>query len=100
MSDASIIGVGAMGSALASALLRDGHRVTVWNRTSAKAESLVRDGASPVVLVCVDNHDVTRDISLGRMSGAVSPAAFSCTRQCVASILAFLRMPLGLSERG
>jgi 3-hydroxyisobutyrate dehydrogenase-like beta-hydroxyacid dehydrogenase len=88
MSDASIIGVGAMGSALASALLRDGHHVTVWNRTSAKAESLVRDGAtlapdvasavaaSPVVLVCVDNYDVTRDIFAGpdvrsRLSGRV-----------------------------
>ncbi|MBA3319825.1 MAG: NAD(P)-dependent oxidoreductase [Pyrinomonadaceae bacterium] len=70
----SIIGLGAMGSALARTLLRDGHRVTVWNRTGAKAESLVRDGAtlapsvasavgaSPVVLVCVDGYKVTRSI--------------------------------------
>jgi 3-hydroxyisobutyrate dehydrogenase-like beta-hydroxyacid dehydrogenase len=63
-----------MGSALARALLRDGHRVTVWNRTRTKAEPLVRDGAilapdpasavvgSPVVIVCVDNYEVTRAI--------------------------------------
>ena len=74
MSDISVIGLGAMGSALARALLSVGHRVTVWNRTSSKAESLVRDGAtsapdlvsavvaSPVILVCVDNYDVTRAV--------------------------------------
>lgn len=38
MSEVSVIGLGAMGSALAGALLRDGHRITVWNRTTAKAE--------------------------------------------------------------
>jgi 3-hydroxyisobutyrate dehydrogenase-like beta-hydroxyacid dehydrogenase len=32
-----------MGSGLAQALLYDGHRVTVWNRTGAKAEPLVSD---------------------------------------------------------
>jgi 3-hydroxyisobutyrate dehydrogenase-like beta-hydroxyacid dehydrogenase len=63
-----------MGSALARALLHNGDRVTVWNRTSAKAEPLVRDGAvlapsaasavsaSPVVLVCVEDYNVTRSI--------------------------------------
>lgn len=63
-----------MGSALARALLRAGDRVTVWNRTSAKAGPLARDGArvaadaasavaaSPIVLVCVDNYDVSRAI--------------------------------------
>ena len=88
MSDVSIIGLGAMGSALARALLRDGRRITVWNRTSTKAELLVRDGAtlapdpasavvaSPVVLVCVDNYEVTRAILSGqdvrpRLSGRV-----------------------------
>jgi 3-hydroxyisobutyrate dehydrogenase-like beta-hydroxyacid dehydrogenase len=45
MSEVSVVGLGAMGSALARALRRDGHRVTVWNRTGAKAEPLVRDGA-------------------------------------------------------
>jgi phosphoglycerate dehydrogenase-like enzyme len=39
-SEVSVIGLGAMGSALARALLHNGDRVTVWNRTSAKAEPL------------------------------------------------------------
>lgn len=74
MSEISTIGLGAMGSALARTLLRAGHRVTVWNRTGAKAEPLVRDGAtgaadaasailaSPIVLICVDSYEVTRSI--------------------------------------
>ena len=78
MSDASVVGLGAMGSALARALLSAGHGVTGWNRTSTKAEPLVRDGAaraadlasaivaSPVVLICVDNYEVTRDILSGK----------------------------------
>src|SRR5918992_6284527 len=81
--EVSVIGLGVMGSALARALLSNGHRVTVWNRTSAKAEPLVRDGAvladsaasavrpSPVVLVCVEDYKVTRSI-LGREE--VAPA--------------------------
>jgi 3-hydroxyisobutyrate dehydrogenase-like beta-hydroxyacid dehydrogenase len=74
MSDVSVIGLGSMGSALARAMLRAGHRVTVWNRTAAKAAPLTSEGAtmaasaatavaaSPVVIVCVDDYDVTRTI--------------------------------------
>jgi len=43
--EVSVIGLGMMGSTLAQLLLRHGYRVTVWNRTSAKADPLVRDGA-------------------------------------------------------
>jgi 3-hydroxyisobutyrate dehydrogenase-like beta-hydroxyacid dehydrogenase len=45
MSDVSVIGLGAMGSALVQALLKSGHKVTVWNRSPAKAEVLVAKGA-------------------------------------------------------
>lgn len=74
MSDVSVIGLGAMGSALARALVKNGHRVTVWNRTTAKAEPLVRAGAkraesaaaavaaSPFVVVCVDTYAIARTI--------------------------------------
>ena len=74
MSDVSVVGLGAMGSALAKVVLRDGHGVTVWNRTAAKAEPLgeagatvatdlaAAVGASPVVLVCVDDYTVTRQL--------------------------------------
>jgi 3-hydroxyisobutyrate dehydrogenase-like beta-hydroxyacid dehydrogenase len=72
--EVSVIGLGAMGSTLAGLLLRNGHRVAVWNRTSAKAEPLVKDGAvlapnaasavsaSPSVMVCVEDYQVTRSI--------------------------------------
>jgi 3-hydroxyisobutyrate dehydrogenase-like beta-hydroxyacid dehydrogenase len=69
MSDVTVIGLGAMGSAMVRALLRDGHHVTVWNREDAfkeKAElALANDGAlpapdlasavsaSPVVIMCL-----------------------------------------------
>ena len=65
MQDVSVIGIGAMGAALAKALLADEHRVTVWNRTSSKCAALGRAGAriahsvaeavdaSRVVIVCV-----------------------------------------------
>jgi 3-hydroxyisobutyrate dehydrogenase-like beta-hydroxyacid dehydrogenase len=66
--EVSVIGLGMMGSRLAQLLLRHGYRVTVWNRTSAKAEPFVREGAmvapsaaaavraSPIVVVCVYDY--------------------------------------------
>lgn len=45
MSGVSVIGLGAMGSALAGALLKSGLSVTLWNRSPAKAEALVAKGA-------------------------------------------------------
>ncbi|MEU5302710.1 NAD(P)-dependent oxidoreductase [Streptomyces noursei] len=41
----TIIGLGRMGQALASAFLEAGHPTTVWNRTASKADQLVADGA-------------------------------------------------------
>lgn len=40
-------GLGLMGSAMAARLLREGHDLTVWNRTAARAEPLVALGARP-----------------------------------------------------
>ena len=71
MSGISVIGLGAMGSALARALVKAGHEVTVWNRSPQKMEPLVdlgADGAesvletvqaSPLILVCIDNYAAT-----------------------------------------
>jgi 3-hydroxyisobutyrate dehydrogenase-like beta-hydroxyacid dehydrogenase len=39
------LGMGLMGSRMARNLLRKGFSVTVWNRTRARAEELVKDGA-------------------------------------------------------
>jgi 3-hydroxyisobutyrate dehydrogenase-like beta-hydroxyacid dehydrogenase len=44
--EAGLIGLGGMGTGLAKSLLRAGHRVTVYNRTPARAEALRGDGAT------------------------------------------------------
>lgn len=72
MTGTVIAGLGAMGSALARALLAAGEDVTVWNRSADKAAALASDGAriaeslagavaaNPVTIFCVTSHDDTR----------------------------------------
>jgi len=71
MTDISVIGLGDMGSALASTLLKNGYSVTVWNRSPDKAAPLIAAGAllvstpseaisaSPATITCVTSHDQT-----------------------------------------
>ncbi len=63
-----------MGTALATLLLKDNYRVTVWNRSPEKARVLVELGAtrlddpaeaiqrSDVVVVCVTNYESARSV--------------------------------------
>lgn len=44
--EVGLIGLGGMGTGMAKSLLRAGHRVTVFNRTQARAEALRGDGAT------------------------------------------------------
>jgi 3-hydroxyisobutyrate dehydrogenase-like beta-hydroxyacid dehydrogenase len=44
----SFIGLGSMGSAMATRLIESGHDVTVWNRSAGATEALVSAGASAV----------------------------------------------------
>ena len=46
MSGISLLGLGAMGLPMGEVLLARGHTLTVWNRTSAKAEALAARGAT------------------------------------------------------
>ena len=74
MTDVTVIGLGAMGSALAGALLKAGQNVTVWNRTAERAVPLVQHGAtaakdvrqavaaSPVIVVCVYDYAASRAV--------------------------------------
>lgn len=74
MSDVSVIGAGAMGSALVAVLAASGIEVTVWNRTREKAESLSRPGvrlaesvgatlmSSPLTIVSVSDHELGRTL--------------------------------------
>lgn len=41
----AVLGLGAMGSRMAARLLKEGYRVTVWNRSLEKANALVEAGA-------------------------------------------------------
>ena len=53
--DIGLIGLGRMGAGIAKTLLRNGNRLTVYNRTRSRAESLGKEGAkvaSSVVEAC------------------------------------------------
>jgi 3-hydroxyisobutyrate dehydrogenase-like beta-hydroxyacid dehydrogenase len=43
-----MIGLGRMGAGMAANLLQGGHQVVVYNRTPAKAEALIAQGAKAV----------------------------------------------------
>lgn len=49
--DVTVLGLGAMGSALAAALLAANREVTVWNRSAGRAAGLVARGASEATTV-------------------------------------------------
>ncbi|QFU90247.1 NAD(P)-dependent oxidoreductase [Amycolatopsis sp. YIM 10] len=66
--DVTVVGLGAIGSALAHALLNAGYSVTAWNRTPGRAPALadheVADidqavAASPVTIACLTTYDAT-----------------------------------------
>ncbi len=50
-SEVAVLSIGAMGSAMARALLAQGHEVTVWNRSPGKTETLVQLGARQAATV-------------------------------------------------
>ncbi|MEU9960677.1 NAD(P)-dependent oxidoreductase [Streptomyces sp. NPDC050982] len=70
----TVIGLGLMGQALAQAFLRDGYPTTVWNRTAAKAEPLIAQGATladsigdavaagELVIVCLSDYDAVHKL--------------------------------------
>jgi 3-hydroxyisobutyrate dehydrogenase-like beta-hydroxyacid dehydrogenase len=77
----AFIGLGVMGFPMAGHLVRKGHKVTVYNRTTAKAErfSALQQGAAKwaptpreaakgadFVFSCVGNDDDLRSVTLGR----------------------------------
>ncbi|ADB51393.1 NAD(P)-binding domain-containing protein [Conexibacter woesei] len=79
----AVLGLGAMGRALAGALLAAGRPVTVWNRTAGKADELVARGAreaasaseaivgTDLAVVCLLDDSTVRD-TLGPIAGELS----------------------------
>jgi 3-hydroxyisobutyrate dehydrogenase-like beta-hydroxyacid dehydrogenase len=73
----TVLGLGNLGRALAEAFLREGHPVTVWNRSAAKASELKVPGAvvagtaaeavaaSGLVIVAVLDHPAARRVLSG-----------------------------------
>jgi 3-hydroxyisobutyrate dehydrogenase-like beta-hydroxyacid dehydrogenase len=71
------IGLGHMGAGMAANLLRAGHRLTVFNRTPAKAEALITQGATlatsiaeasrnGAVVTMLANDEAVENVVLGR----------------------------------
>jgi 3-hydroxyisobutyrate dehydrogenase len=90
--DLAFLGLGVMGYPMAGHLARSGHRVTVYNRTPAKAQQWVAEyggkhAATPkaaaqgadIVFACVGNDDDLRSVTLGddgALAGLKSGAVF------------------------
>jgi 3-hydroxyisobutyrate dehydrogenase-like beta-hydroxyacid dehydrogenase len=80
----AVLGMGAMGSRMAAALLRAGHSVTVWNRTEARAQPLLAQGAkmgrsprtaaaeSEFVVSMVRDDEASRHVWLSPEVGALA----------------------------
>ena len=105
----AFIGLGNMGFPMAGHLLRAGHDVTVYNRTTAKAEEWVerfgghmaltpREAAADcdVVFTCVGNDDDLRSVVLGDdgIFAGMKPGAilFDCTTDSAMSLVNWLRL--------
>ncbi|MEU3301895.1 NAD(P)-binding domain-containing protein [Streptomyces sp. NPDC006678] len=70
----TVLGLGAMGQALAGALLAAGHPTTVWNRSPGKGDALVARGAvraasaeeavraAELTVICVVDHEAAEAI--------------------------------------
>lgn len=71
MTSVTVLGLGPMGRALATAFAAAGHPTTVWNRTPGKGDGLDATVAgtaveaivaSPLVVVCVLNYEAVRSV--------------------------------------
>lgn len=70
----TVIGLGNMGVTIASLLLDNGYKVSLWNRTASKAESLIKRGAifkadvsdaisaGSTVIICVYDYSASKSI--------------------------------------
>jgi len=77
LTNVGFIGLGHMGAGMAANLLKAGHRVTVFNRTPAKAQALIANGATlatsiaeasrgDAVVTMLANDEAVEDVALGR----------------------------------
>jgi len=81
--DIAVLGMGRMGSALATRLLHGGHRVSVWNRTKCKAGQAASEGAREapnvadavrgvdVAITMLSNDDAVRAVAFGDLGSSI-----------------------------
>ena len=79
----AFIGAGNMGSPIARNLLRAGHQVTVYNRTRARAEPLIQDGATLADSPADAARDAEAVITMLADDHAVRPAAESALQKII-----------------
>lgn len=72
--EVTVIGLGQMGATLARLLLQNDYKLTVWNRSTSKADALVKEGAilaenivsaiqaSPIIIICVFDYTASKAI--------------------------------------
>jgi 3-hydroxyisobutyrate dehydrogenase-like beta-hydroxyacid dehydrogenase len=87
----TVLGLGAMGQALAAALVEAGRATTVWNRSPGKADRLAHRGAapagtvddavsaSPLVVACLLDHASVHDVLDGVASRLTGRALVNLT---------------------
>jgi 3-hydroxyisobutyrate dehydrogenase len=84
----AFLGLGVMGYPMAGHLAKAGHDMTVYNRTTAKAEAWVKEhggafraspaeaaGGAAIVLMCVGNDDDVRAVAMGEGGALAGMAA-------------------------
>lgn len=110
----AFLGLGVMGHPMAGHLSRAGHRVTVYNRTGAKAADWVRQyggrsaptpreaaNDADLVFVCVGNDDDLRSVVLGDQGAFAGMKAGSvCVDHTTASAQIARELATAASERG
>ena len=84
--DIAVLGMGRMGRALAARLLQGGHRVTVWNRSTGKADEIVSAGGREahsvadavdgveVAVTMLANDDAVKAVALGDLRSSLGAA--------------------------
>jgi shikimate 5-dehydrogenase len=78
----AVLGTGVIGTGIALSLLREGHSVTVWNRTAERARPLAERGAT-VVGTCLRSagghqrglHERLASFVVSLPAAAMRPAA-------------------------
>ena len=128
MTAVGFIGLGAMGSPMARHLATAGHSVTVYNRSTSKAEAWVAANggalaltpkavaqASEIVFMCVGNDNDVRSVALGAQGAlagmsagkilvdhttASATLARELASECVANGVGFIDAPVSGGQAG